>query len=189
LHDFCLDEPLFHPKSLFMKMTKLIMVMSVAAAIGLGACHKDDNNNSVNATDRDFMVNASYGNVAEVDAGQLAISKGSTAAVRNFGQMMINDHSTAQAELNSLGSQYNVSLPTTPDQAHQAMKQQLMNLTGTAFDSTYISAQVTDHQNTVQLFQNEIDNGNNSSIKAYATKYLPAIQMHLHTADSLRTNH
>jgi putative membrane protein len=176
-------------KSLFMEKKKLILVMSIAAAIGLGACNKDDDNNDLNGSDRDFMVNASYGNVAEVDAGQLAASKGSTAGVRNFGQMMVNDHSTAQTELNSLGSQYNVSLPSAPDPAHQALKQQLMNLTGTAFDSTYLSAQVMDHQNTVILFQNEIANGNNSSIKAYATKYLPAIQMHLHMADSLRAVH
>ena len=61
----------------------------------------------------------------------------------------------------------------------------LNSLSGHSFDSAYISSQVMDHQAAVTLFQNEISNGNNSSVKSYASTYLPHIQMHLQKADSL----
>jgi putative membrane protein len=56
-----------------------------------------------------------------------------------------------------------------------------------SFDTAYINSQVKDHQAAVNLFQSEISAGATQSVKDYASKYLPHIQMHLNMADSIRT--
>lgn len=170
-------------------MKTIMKALLFAALATIGACNKDDdndnNNQSLNQTDRDFMSNATYGNNAEVDAGQLAQSKSTTAAIDNFEMMMVTDHTTAQHDLDSLAHLMSETLPSGIDAAHVVIKQQLTAMSGTMFDSAYIHVQVTDHQKTVQLFQNEISNGKSQRLKDYASKYLPKIQLHLNMADSI----
>ena len=45
-----------------------------------------------------------------------------------------------------------------------------------------------DHIETIALFQAETTNGMDAQTKAYATKLLPKLQMHLQHAQSLASN-
>src|SRR3954471_18990259 len=169
-----------------MKITGIVM-----AIIFFAACNnKNDNNDgmTMNATDQQFLQQVSYSNHDEVAAGQIASTKGTADSVKIFAQMMISDHTTAQASLDSLGGQYNMQLPQGPDSAHIAFGLLLGTLSGYTFDTTYMSAQVSDHQLTLGAFQNEIDNGNNVQVKGYATKNLPIIQEHLMMAQRIQTS-
>ncbi|MBS1665218.1 MAG: DUF4142 domain-containing protein [Bacteroidetes bacterium] len=172
-------------------MKKISLCIACLALILVGQnckkSHNDTPNTSLNDNDRQFLVNASYSNLAEVDAGNLASYMGTNAGVKIFGQMMSDDHGAAESELRTIADSVQVSIPSTPDSAHISMKAMLKNLTGMAFDTTYISAQITDHQNAIALFQMEINSGRSPRIKTYASTYLPKIQMHLMMADSLKT--
>jgi putative membrane protein len=57
---------------------------------------------------------------------------------------------------------------------------------GFPFDTAYMNSQIKDHQKAIALFETEISNGKDQELKDYARKYLPYIQMHHHTADSIR---
>jgi putative membrane protein len=169
-------------------MKKRTLYLAAFALMSMLACNKDDDNNSVSDSDRDYMRRASYGNNAEVDAGQMAATKGTSPGISTFGQMMVSDHSTAQAELASMAQNMSVSVPQGLDSAHAALKAQLASVSGHTFDSMYIHSQVMDHQNTVALLQSMMTNGNDQRVKDYASKYLPKVQMHLHMADSIAAN-
>jgi putative membrane protein len=80
-----------------------------------------------------------------------------------------------------------VNVKDTIDAQHQMLMSRLDTLNGLAFDTVYINSQVKDHQANVTLFQSEVSAGSNQSVKDYASKYLPHIQMHLNMADSIRT--
>jgi putative membrane protein len=170
-------------------MKKTILLFSSAAILLGAACKKSSNHGSHNPPlsdqDQQFLIKASYSNLAEVDAGTLASTKGANAGIKMFGEMMVEDHTTAENELKMIADSNQVSVPGAPDSAHQAMKAKLMALSGNAFDTTYIGGQVIDHQTTVTLFQTEISSGQSERVIAYANKYLPKIQMHLVMADSL----
>ncbi len=144
-----------------------------------------NNANSMNQTDRDFMMKASYGNNAETDAGNMAMQKANEEEVRMFGQMMITDHNMAQTELAAVASEKGVNIPQGLDEEHQQAKQQLSTLTGRAFDSTYMAMQVADHRKTITLFEDESANGKDNRVKEYANKYLPKLREHLQMADSI----
>lgn len=62
----------------------------------------------------------------------------------------------------------------------------LNSLSGYSFDTAYINSQIKDHAKTLTLFNPEISNGNNQTIRSYATDNMPHIQMHYNRADSIR---
>ncbi len=165
-----------------MKVKAVSLAVFVFAAFF--ACKKD-NNNSVNATDKQFTTMAAMSNFAEISAAKLALSKTSDMDVQMFAQKMITDHTKAQDSLKLIAGQLSLNAPDSLDAAHVQMAAMLSAMSGRAFDSAYVHGQVIDHQTAVNLFQNENSNGSNSKVKTYVTTYLPAIQMHLMMADSL----
>jgi putative membrane protein len=162
-----------------MKKT-LFSLLAISAFI---ACKKD----KLNDTDRDFAMQAGYSNAAEISAGQLAASKGNSALVRSYGQQMATDHQPALNELVTIGNEEGLTVPTTPDPAHQALMQRLMTLSGYDFDTAYMNSQVSDHQMAISLFQNEVNNGRRDRVQNYAADKLPHLNEHLQRADSIRT--
>lgn len=167
-------------------MKKLFLVGTLALTI-LSSCDKDDNdNNDVNSTDRSFVTQVAIGNKAEIMAGQLAVTKGNSAGVKAYGQLMVTEHGLAQTDLQNVASGIGITLPDTVDAEHQALMVRLNSLSGYSFDTAYINSQVKDHQKTLSIFQMEVSSGNNTTVRNYANKYLPHIQMHLQSADSLR---
>lgn len=160
------------------------MVLLVGAFF---SCKKNDNSNTngTSTADHSFMAQASYSNMAEVDAGQLASTQGNDAMVRSYGHTMVSDHTTAENDLQAVASQVTYNLPSGVDSMHMALKAQLATMSGRAFDSMYMHMQVNDHNAAITLFQNEASNGYNQNVKNYANKYLPKLQMHKQMADSI----
>ena len=64
----------------------------------------------MNQADAKFAVTAANGGMAEVMIGKLAQDKGS-AKVKQFGEMMVKDHSMANDELMTLAKSKNITLP------------------------------------------------------------------------------
>ena len=135
--------------------------------------------------DKAFMIKATQGNLAEVEAAKLAVSQSASDSIRLFAQMMIEDHTTAQSELAAIAKSQNVTLPDSTDDEHRMFKQRLMLVQGKSFDSAYMQSQVRDHIKTIALFKAEISNGVNAETKAYASKLLPKLQMHFQHAQNL----
>ena len=58
-------------------------------------------------------------------------------------------------------------------------------MTGNDFNKAYVTLMVADHTDAVNLLTNESQNGKDSTLKAFATKILPTVQMHLDAANKL----
>jgi putative membrane protein len=129
--------------------------------------------------DGGFFEQAAEGGLAEVEAGKLAQSKGSRPEVKRFGAMMVRDHSKANAQLQQIAEGSGITLPTTLNSEHLAMRDKLASLSGEAFDREYIRAQIKDHETTVGLMKAEIDSGRNGGARTFAQKTLPTVQAHL----------
>ncbi len=169
-----------------MQLKKLVFTGCFFAGLALAGCDKTTNN-KLNDTDRNFMLKASASNTAEIDAATLASYKATNAAVKAFADHMIMEHGMAQTELKNLSVNVGYPVKDSIDPAHVALKAQLSLLSGRQYDSAYIYAQVTDHQAAVDNFNNELSNGQHKDVKNYASTYLPHIQMHLKSADSIAT--
>ena len=98
---------------------------------------------------------------------------------------MVNDYGGAQSALILVADSLHFTVVSSPDSTHQAFLNNLNSLTGANFDITYLRGQINDDQAAISLYQAEQSKGGNAAVKTYVTAYLPMIQAHLTTADSL----
>src|SRR6202035_1256356 len=63
--------------------------------------------------DSAFYKHAAEGGIAEVELGSLAQQKSSNQSVKDFGAMMVKDHSAANDKLKAVAASKNISLPTS----------------------------------------------------------------------------
>ena len=131
------------------------------------------------ASDQSFYHKAAEGGMAEVEAGKLAQDKGSSEAVKEFGEMMAKDHSQANAKLAKIAADKKVALPKELNAEHRAMKKKLESLSGAQFDKAYVQGQIKDHEATVALFKREIESGADGDAKQFAKETLPTVEAHL----------
>lgn len=133
-----------------------------------------------------FMEQAAVGGLMEVEAGKLAESQSTNAAVKDFAAMMIKDHSKANQELKGIASKKTFTLPASLPPAEKNHLDEMKKLSGAEFDKHYIGMMVTDHQKTVALFEAGGKNAD-KEISAFANKTLPVIQAHYKKATELQT--
>jgi putative membrane protein len=144
---------------------------------------KDNMAMMVSSSDKKFAMTAAMGGMAEVEMAQLALTKASSDAVKQYAQKMIDDHTAANAELMQIASSKGIALPTAPDAKHRAMMAKMQRLSGAAFDREYIMmAGHKDHMKMEKLFKDESMKGRDADLKGFAAKTLPVVRMHLQMA-------
>jgi putative membrane protein len=136
--------------------------------------------------DGDFIKTASEANMAEIEAGQLETEKGESAELKAFADSMVVEHGVAQKELIGIASKEGVTLSRSPNEEHGKMIEHLSQMSGRAFDLTYLQMQLADHQAAVQLFQQEAATDKDPLASEYAKKYLPKLRHHLMMAKGIR---
>lgn len=143
---------------------------------------------SLSKADTQFMTKAAEGGLAEVQMAQLATQNGSSDAVKDYAQRMIQDHTQANNQLAALASQKGVTLPTSLNSKDQATYDKLSKLTGANFDKAYMKAAgVNAHSQQAKLYQREAQKGQDPDVKAFAAQVLPTVQDHLQMAKALQS--
>jgi putative membrane protein len=123
--------------------------------------------------------------IAEIQAGKLAQGMGSTAEVRAFGAMMVEQHSDANEKLAALANSKGVTLPSAPSQEQINKLQLLHSRAGAGFDKAYLVEQVRAHQDALQLLKKQIISGDDAELTALAQEMLPSVESHLRMAYQL----
>lgn len=141
--------------------------------------------NATTTKPADFMNEAAQGGATEVELGKLAVQKAKDPQVKKFGQMMIDDHTKAGADLKALAAKKNLTLPTGLG-SHQSTVDRLKGLTGADFDKAYVDDMVDDHEDDVAAFQKEADNSSDPDVKAFAAKVLPVVKKHLDAIKAIK---
>lgn len=139
----------------------------------------DKGDSVVTGGDLAFMNEAAPGGMAEVELGKLAAAKAENAEVKAFAQKMVDDHSRAGDELKQLAAQKKVILPPDVMPKHKEIMDKLSKLNGADFDKEYVKAMVADHEKDVAAFENVSKTAVDADVKAFATKTLPTLKMHL----------
>ena len=135
--------------------------------------------------DSTFYKNAAEGGMSEVELGQLAQQKGTNPAVKEFGAMMIKDHSEANEKLKTLAASKQVKLPESPSVMQKASKTKLDMMSGDSFDKSYVKGMIDDHKTDIKLFQKEASEGKDPQAKSFAAATLPTLQAHLQKIQSI----
>lgn len=172
---------------------------------------------SVGSNDQEFVSKAVMGNMLEIEQGRLAAQSASNQGVRNFGALMVKDHSQALEKLKAAASEL-IDQGAGPknDRAQEGSPRALMDppavgaddggyiarlnaeeqrkldelrrKSGPDFDRAYIAGQISAHQETAMLLKSYLDSGANSKLKAWARESLPTVKTHLAHLLEMRKN-
>jgi len=133
-----------------------------------------------------FLTDAIKGDNGEIRMGQAARDMGSSQGVKDFGKMLVDDHTKHKQMVSQVAQAMNVPVPsdTTPE-ADSAYKM-VTGMSGKGFDKDFISAMIEDHKKDIDNFQKEADSGDPAQVTDLAKQSLPTLKKHLETAQSLQ---
>ena len=139
---------------------------------------------NVNATE--FVNKAANSDMFEVQSSQLALNKTQDNRVREFAQHMIQDHTQASEKLKAAAQ--GMTVPTSLDQEHAQMLQQLQQASGNDFTRSYVQMQFMGHQRAVALFDSYAQDGDNAQLKQFAQQTAPTLRTHLQQITQIRND-
>lgn len=191
-----------------MKTKSILLGSAIVFALGMASCNsnksedsKDSteqvNNEAIEATaptdsvasaqkdDAELVVELAAGGMTEVELSKVALQKATSAEVKKFAQMMVDDHTKANDELKTLASNKNIVLPTTLPDASQKTITDVSEKTGKKFDKEYMNVMVKDHKKAIDGFEKLADKGNDVDLKSFATKTLPTLNHHREEAERI----
>jgi putative membrane protein len=126
------------------------------------------------------LVTLHGANVMEIAAGKLAVARGNSPAIQQFGAELIKDHSAADEQILTLAAKTNVSIPEAAP-SDPTLKY-LSGLSGDAFDRTFIQMMLDDHIKAIEMVQSAQARISNIPISNFLKELLPTLQSHRDTA-------
>lgn len=132
--------------------------------------------------DAQWAVKAADGGMMEVQLGKLAQANGVNPKVKELGKMMEEDHTKAGNELKELAAKKNISLPAALSDDKQKKYDDLAKKTGADFDKAYTSFMIDDHEEDIDSYKKEGNDGKDADIKAWAAGKVATLEHHLEMA-------
>ena len=137
-----------------------------------------------------FVSKALEGSDAEVQLGQLAQQKSQSKDVKQFAQKMVLDHSELNEKLlKPVAKQLGVPEPKGPSKKDKKLIAKLDGLSGTEFDTEYITAMVKDHQQDLKSFKDEAEMAQDPNVKSAAQQGAGLISEHLQMIEQIAQSH
>jgi putative membrane protein len=133
----------------------------------------------------EYIKNTYQDGQFEIEAGKLAADRASSDKVKQFGNMMVDDHSKINGELKTLADKYNIQVNDTLNTDQQKKIRHLQTLQGTAFDKEYCALMIKGHEKAVHATQIETKSASNSDLKQLAKNTLPMLKNHLQEAKDM----
>lgn len=122
-------------------------------------------------------------NTWDIETGTIATKKGSTKDVRDFGAMLVRDHSAVRGQGRDLAKKLGVT-PTPPKdfamaKDHYAAVQKLNGLSGAEFDRAFLEHEVAYHKAVIAAINTTLLPAlQNQEVKALVIKVAPAFKAH-----------
>ena len=136
----------------------------------------------------DFIKEAAMSDMLEIEAAKIAGEKGN-ATEKTFAAQMVTDHTKTSSELKEMVSgQMKSAIPSSLDDSSQKKLDKLRNAKPEDFASEYDPMQVSAHKDATSLFERYSKGGDDSKLKDWAGKTLPALQHHLAMAEDMNKN-
>lgn len=126
----------------------------------------------------------------DVETGRLAVRKGASREVRDFGAMLVRDHTTVRQQGRDLATRLRVT-PTPPRdfamaRDHAAALRRLGALSGRSFDRAFLEHEVAYHKAVIEAVTTTLLPAlENEEVRALVTRVAPAFQAHMLAAQSL----
>ncbi|MCC9138055.1 DUF4142 domain-containing protein [Pontibacter silvestris] len=137
---------------------------------------------------QELLMFAARNNMLQVELGRLAVSKGSTDNVQEYGQQLVDWYSNKQNELQELAQQYNVSLPTSMNDEQTEHIKEIQEADANEFDSEYWESVTDAQKEAISHYEdnlNDIEEANATAFSLWARNTLKELQAQREAAESM----
>ena len=135
--------------------------------------------------DQHFAREVAQSNLFEIQAGQLAQERAQSQDVKQFAQMLVQDHQQANQKLQQIAQSKGIDIPKELDEIHQAKLQKMQKLQGKHFEKHFVYGMLAGHVVAVLEFRDASQDLRDNELKQFAAQTLPKLQQHLQTAQRL----
>jgi predicted outer membrane protein len=134
---------------------------------------------------KEFLVQAMQDSLAKIELCVLTLKKSSTAELRLFAQIMIDEHSKLGQEIERLAEKKNLGLQLQPGEERQAAIEKMSLLSGSEFERRFIEQNLMDHENDLKVFTHYAAEDKDRDVKALAEMGQKILTKHLKMAKEL----
>jgi len=135
--------------------------------------------------DKMFVRKAQEGGFAQVQFGQLAVQKATSADVKKLGQRMVDDHTTLDSNMKPVADELGVRPATKMGKSDQEEYAKLNTLSGPDFDKEYLAYTLKGHRQTMRDFRTEENQTNDPDLKDVVANLEVVIVGHLYMVNKL----
>lgn len=160
--------------------------MSSDTGSGMKNMATDTTSTMVDEDTRDFAKEAATGGMMEVSLGNIAMKNAASQSVKDFGKMMVDDHTKLNDNLKDLASKKNITLPGAVTEDQQKDIDKLGKKTGKDFDKDYVSMMIDDHKKDINAFKKAGDKLSDPDFKTFIINSLPTLQKHLDSVQNIK---
>ncbi|MGD0913570.1 MAG: DUF4142 domain-containing protein [Terracidiphilus sp.] len=130
-------------------------------------------------TDQQFIDMAAQTDMLEANLGQQAANQAASQDVKDYAQMLVNDHTADYQQLSALAAKDNFTVPKGLDDEHTKVATSFSKLNGKAFDQKYVHTMIEGHTKAISVYTMESADAQSGDVKSYAAATLPTLQKHL----------
>ena len=133
---------------------------------------------------REFLKTAIQGDNSEVELGRIAQNRAADPAVKDFGGMLVMDHSMHRDMIRPMAERAGVKdLDGMAPEAREE-RRKLQGLNGRAFDREFARYMVKDHRKDIHEYEEQAHG--HGPLADLARQTLPTLHKHLDTAERLK---
>ncbi len=135
-----------------------------------------------------YVAQAGAADLFEIESSKIALEKSQNKAVRDFGQMMIDQHQKSTADIKAAAQKAGVTVQPPALMANQQqMLEEIKAADAGSFDSVYVRNQRMAHNAALALHQGYARNGDTPALKETASAVAKVVQEHIDHLASLTT--
>lgn len=138
--------------------------------------------------DKEFFSYAAEDNQAEIALCLLAEKKAHSPAVKAFARLMVDDHVAVESRLAVVANAEKAELPEGVGEEGKKTHDKLDPLTGSEFETAFLKAQISDHENDLKRFDHETSTTNNVALRQFASETGPILEQHLDLAKAIQSS-
>ena len=139
--------------------------------------------------DQAFVRKTLEDNQAQVQMGQLAAQKSSSADVKQFGEKMADIHEQLTAQMKPVAKKLGVSEPKEPSKKEKEEIARMQALSGADFDAAFIKAMMKEQQSDLKDFKSEAQSAQDPAVQQLARLDAPVLSQHLRILQQLAQAH
>lgn len=178
-----------NPRARFGWMLSALWLSGAATAPWLSSfAQAEDMKNSTLQARAEFLSKVHKTNQLEIQLGNLAMKKGESAKVREFGQRLVKDHGDADRKVMELAKQEGLKIQElSPSEDEKLLMSKLQRSNGSAFDQAFAQGMDLGHENAMKLLRSAYQNDKDAKLQGLLEDIYPKIKEHHETAINLET--